>query len=87
MQTDDTAARKTAATADGTDTDQIIVAGDEGQILDREPDVEYSYHTEPPEQGGERFVRCKRCGAELLVSLGGEDNLVHRDGCPAGVGR
>lgn len=49
--------------------------------------VEYSQHVEPPEQGGERYVRCEECGAELLESLGGADNLVHRDGCPAGEGR
>jgi hypothetical protein len=71
-----------------TDGGEIIEAGDEGEILEaREPSVEYSRHVEPPEQGGEPYVRCESCGAELLESAGGKDNLVHREGCPAGEGR
>lgn len=44
----------------------------------------YSYHYEPPEQGGERYVKCEGCNRELLVALGGADNLPHADGCPVG---
>lgn len=42
----------------------------------------YTEHIEPAAQGGERYVRCARCGRELLVALGGRDNLAHADGCP-----
>lgn len=37
---------------------------------------------EPRAQGGRRYVRCKSCGRELLVSLGGRDALPHKEGCP-----
>lgn len=60
---------------------------DGGQVVDRENAIEYTRHVEPPEQGGERYVRCEACGAELLEKLGGEDRLVHSDDCPAGEGR
>lgn len=50
---------------------------------DSETNVEYTHHVEPPEQGGEQYVRCESCGAELLEALGGKDRLVHRNGCPA----
>lgn len=59
---------------------------DGGQVQ-RKPDVEVTRHVEPPEQGGERYLRCEGCGTELLESLGGEDNLLHRDGCPVEEGR
>lgn len=71
-----------------TDAELRVAATDGGQIVDdakndSETTVEYTRHVEPPEQGGERYVRCEGCGAELLESLGGEDRLVHRNGCLA----
>lgn len=47
-------------------------------------DRPFTTHVEPPEQGGETYVRCRSCGAELLEELGGWQNLVHRDGCSEG---
>lgn len=70
------------AAADG---GEIIVAGDDAEILDESPG--YTEHVEPAKQGGERYVRCEGCGRELLVALGGKENLVHADGCPNGEGR
>lgn len=47
----------------------------------------YTYHVEPPAQGGKTYARCEACGAELLTDLGGKRTLVHVDGCPnAGEG-
>ncbi len=46
-----------------------------------EEDSGYSYHVEPQKVGGKRYVRCEDCGRELLVELGGVDQLVHKDGC------
>lgn len=46
-------------------------------------DVEYSYHHEPPDEGGQRFARCRACGAELLCSLGGANKMLHNPDCPA----
>jgi len=45
-------------------------------------DVMFTEHIEPAAQGGERYVRCEGCGRELLVALGGREQLPHRDGCP-----
>ncbi|WP_226377575.1 hypothetical protein [Haloterrigena turkmenica] len=42
----------------------------------------YTRHVEPPEQGGKAYVRCTYCERELLVELGGQDNLSHAPGCP-----
>ncbi|MFC6763579.1 hypothetical protein [Natrinema soli] len=42
----------------------------------------YTRHVEPPEQGGKMYVRCTYCERELLVELGGQDNLSHAPGCP-----
>ncbi|MFC6764822.1 hypothetical protein [Natrinema soli] len=39
-------------------------------------------HVEPPEQGGKAYVRCTYCERELLVELGGQDNLSHAPDCP-----
>ena len=47
--------------------------------------VRYTYHHEPPHEGGQRFARCDACGAELLCSLGGARKLVHKADCPAAV--
>lgn len=44
-------------------------------------------HREPPAQGGERYVRCEGCGREVLCSLGGRGNLLHRVDCPRGERR
>lgn len=41
----------------------------------------YTTHYEPLEQGGKEYVKCSDCGRELLVELGGWDNLVHKEGC------
>jgi hypothetical protein len=59
----------------------IIVAGDEGEVLDDDP---YTEHREPPAQGGERYVRCEACGRELLCELGGRDALLHAPECTHG---
>jgi len=45
------------------------------------PDAPYTNHVEPIEQGGEPYIRCKECEAELLTRLGGWDNLVHKQQC------
>lgn len=42
----------------------------------------YTRHVEPPEQGGKTYVRCTYCERELLIELGGRDNLSHAPGCP-----
>jgi len=44
-------------------------------------DASYTYHVEPPAQGGKRYARCEECGAELLCSLGGAEKLLHVEGC------
>jgi hypothetical protein len=72
-------ARDVRARTDG-GTDAIVVAGDDGEILDEDPT--YTYHYEPAEQGGQRYVRCERCGAECIPA--NPDRLAHFDGCPEG---
>ena len=42
----------------------------------------YTTHVEPPHVGGETYIQCRHCGAELLTSLGGWTRLVHREDCP-----
>lgn len=64
-----------------------LVATDGGHVVEREPTVEFTQHVEPPEQGGERYVRCGGCGAEILSKLGGRDAMIHREGCPISEGR
>ena len=59
--------------------EEIVVDGDDGEILETPG---YSEHVESSEQGGERYVRCEACGRELLVELGGRENLLHAEGCP-----
>lgn len=60
---------------------------DLGRHVSGEPNFEaidkpdFTYHIEPPEQGGEKYVRCEHCGAEILTKLGGKENLEHVDGC------
>jgi len=73
-----------------TDGAGIIDTGDDGVIVDdrdAESDVDvvrdvYTYGWEPYEQGGARFVRCERCGAECVPA--NPDRLAHRDGCTEG---
>jgi len=67
-----------------TDTNDILVAGDGAEILDDDP---YTEHRESPAQGGEAYVRCEACGAELLTRLGGRERLLHRENCPHGDDR
>lgn len=57
----------------------IIEAGDGGEVLDEEP-TGYSYHYEPPSQGGARYVRCECCGVEGVPAK--PERLSHRAGCP-----
>jgi hypothetical protein len=45
-------------------------------------DASHTEHIEPAAQGGERYVRCEGCGRELLIALGGREQLPHCDGCP-----
>lgn len=47
--------------------------------------VQYSTHIEPAHVGGQRYVRCEACGAELLCSLGGADRMTHAADCPASI--
>jgi hypothetical protein len=42
-------------------------------------DTQYSYHTEPPAQGGARFVRCEECGSESVPA--DPDRVLHHEGC------
>jgi hypothetical protein len=51
----------------------------EGTATEHAP---YTEHVEPPEQGGEPYVRCEGCGRELLTSLGGRERLAHPPACP-----
>ena len=46
-------------------------------------DEPFTYHIEPPEQGGERYARCTDCGREILCCIG-EEKLTHADGCSNG---
>ena len=78
-----------AATDGG--TDEIVVAGDQGEVLtdgrdDQDTDdvdgAVYTYHWESYAQGGARYVRCERCGVECVPA--DPDCLAHREGCPEG---
>ncbi|MFC7155178.1 SWIM zinc finger family protein [Halomarina halobia] len=68
----------------------IIVAGDDGEVLEGEDEGEgegeYTYHREPAAQGGCEYIRCEGCQRELLISLGGRTVLCHAEGCPIGDG-
>ena len=48
----------------------IVEAGDDGEILTDDSSADngatYTYHTEPPEVGGARYVRCEECGRESV---------------------
>jgi len=45
-------------------------------------DDPYTYHVEPRHVGRARYVRCERCGAELVPP--DPDRLLHVRGCPEG---
>ena len=86
----DAGAEDTVAVTDG-GTDEIVVAGDQGEVLtdgrdDQDTDdvggAVYTYHWESYAQGGARYVRCERCGAECVPA--DPDRLAHREGCPEG---
>lgn len=64
----------------GPEADRPVLLADGGVV----EAPEFTYHVEPPEQGGGQYVRCQGCGAELLLDLGGKDAMIHREGCPAG---
>jgi len=40
----------------------------------------YTYHREPPEVGGAKYVRCTYCGREVIPA--DPDRLIHKAGCP-----
>ena len=64
---------------------EIVVAGDEGELIDGDEDENapgYTRHRESPRQGRKEYVRCEGCGRELLVELGGRDGILHPEGCP-----
>ncbi len=63
-------------------TDGGTVADRSEQGRETTAESPYTYHTEPPEQGGKAYVRCRDCQRELLVDLGGRDRLPHAPGCP-----
>lgn len=67
------------AAADG----GIVEAGDDAEVLDGGPT--YSYHHEPPEQGGARYVRCDECGAESVPA--DPERVLHRPGCSGATRR
>lgn len=48
---------------------------------DEEPEPDYTEHIEPPEQGGEPYVRCEHCGRECLTKYGGRDKFPHKLDC------
>lgn len=59
-------------------------ATDGGEVL-RDRDAEqkeasYTYHVEPPEQGGARYIRCEGCGREVIPA--NPDRLSHPETCP-----
>lgn len=69
-----------AVLADG--GEEIIDAGDEGEILDEdenEDGPEITVHYESYEAGGERYHRCSGCGAETVFGRG---QLLHGERCP-----
>jgi len=40
----------------------------------------YRYDTEPPRQGGRRYIICQQCGREHVS--GRPDRILHQRGCP-----
>jgi hypothetical protein len=71
--------------SDGQDSTEILVAGDDGEILTDGPEwvgpfTEYDRYGEPT---GHTFVRCPECGVDVLE--GETEHTIHRAGCD-GVG-
>jgi hypothetical protein len=61
-----------------------MAATDGGEVIDghseKKSEAEYTYHVEPPEQGGARYVRCGGCGREVI--LADPDLIQHPNNCP-----
>lgn len=61
-----------------------VAATDGGEVLSNtdaeQKEASYTYHVEPPEQGGAKYVRCEGCGREVIPA--NPDNLTHPDNCP-----
>jgi len=66
---------------DHVDESPHVAVPDGGEILQDEEQgkADYTYHIEPPEQGGARYVRCKGCGREVIPA--DPELLQHPDGC------
>jgi|GEM_PF-2015182 len=73
-------ANEQTAVADG---GTAIEQSADSETVDDDSD-DYTYHVEPSQVGGARYVRCEDCGRELLVSLGGKEDLLHKEGCSNG---
>lgn len=71
-----------AAEEGQTITDGGFIAADSASPVREREEQTYTRHIEPPEQGGKTYVRCTYCERELLIELGGRDNLSHAPGCP-----
>lgn len=65
------------------DGSPLVAATDGGEVLNndgtKQPEANYTYHVEPPEQGGARYVRCEGCGREVIPA--DPDLLSHPDWC------
>lgn len=61
-----------------------VAATDGGEVLQNgdgeQKEASYTYHVEPPEQGGARYVRCVGCGREVIPA--DPDRLSHSETCP-----
>lgn len=72
--------------SEGTDFEQssrAVAAGGEeivaNEFTEQQRD-DYTYHIEPRDQGGARYVRCEGCGREVIPA---DPNLLcHPDECP-----
>lgn len=54
------------------------------EATDESTDPEITRHVEPPEQGGEHYIRAECCGAEVIGT--DESRMRHRDDCPSRMG-
>lgn len=52
-----------------------------GEMDGRDEILGYTRHIEPEEQGGKEYVRCEGCSRELLIELGGDEQLSHAPDC------
>ena len=61
-----------------------MAATDGGEVIsghsDKKSEAEYTYHVEPPEQGGARYVRCEGCSHEVVPA--DPDLIQHPSECP-----